>query len=109
MMQRRMKVLESNKRIHRFPRYPDAADIAELAKRIWKKPRFTVKQEEDYTEFNVRFKFSIPEKIRERQPASYTLLFELNNMNWKRALRKGYSKAYYGSDRVPQLLNARPK
>lgn len=106
MMQRPMKAHESGKTIQRFGRYPDDINIASLAKQIWKKPKFSVKQEENYTDFNFRFKFSIPEKIREQELASYMLLFELNEMDWERALKMSYSKAYYGTDRVSQLAGS---
>lgn len=104
-MQGPAKTDASSKSRLRFPRYPNAADIARIAKQIWKKPRLTVKQKSGRTEFVFALDLDIAEKIRERQLASYMLLIHERKTSLKLALKKSYPKARYGSDRVPHLAD----
>jgi hypothetical protein len=91
--------------IQRFRRNPTASDVGELAKRIWKRPKFRVLQTSRATEFVFRLRFNIHKKIRKKQLASYLLLFKRygdrrNQKTLRRALKQAYRSGHYASVRL---------
>jgi hypothetical protein len=93
----------SGERTRRFPRYPKADDIGELVKVFWERPKFSVRETSNKTEFVFTVAFNVRNRIRRRQLASYMLLFEENQNGLKPALLRAFETAIYGTDRVRDL------
>lgn len=89
--------------IPRFPRSPTAEYIGNLAKKIWKRPKFRVKQTSDSTEFIFSLTFNVIKKIKKRELASYYLLFDPKRTDLTKALVQAYKKSYSGSKKVRKL------
>jgi hypothetical protein len=80
--------------IQRFPRYPTAGDIGNMAKRIWKRPKFKFRQTHDSTEFIFTLPFNVPKKIKKKAPALYYLLFDPKRTPFGKILVQAYRAAY---------------
>lgn len=89
--------------IQRFPRYPTADDIGNLAKKIWKRPKFRVRQTHDSTEFIFSLGFNVPKKIKDKEQPSYYLLFDPKRTAFGKALIQAYREAYSGKNKARDL------
>src|SRR5580658_421120 len=89
--------------IQRFSRYPFATDIGEMAKKMWKRPKFRVEENANETEFIFRLKFNIPRKIKKKEVAFHALLCDPNRTPLRRALKQAYRDASYGSENAEDL------
>lgn len=88
----------------RFPRLAEAKHIGQLAKRIWKKPRFDYQDDGKTTEFIFRLGFSIRKKIRRTEPAIWELLKE-GGPRWRESFIQAHRDAHRPDEkRVSNLI-----
>jgi hypothetical protein len=78
-------------------------DIGEVAKKIWRHPKFRAVDRIDGTKFIFSLGSSTLEKIKHLQPASFNMLFDAKPTDWERALKKAYRTTNYGKDSVKDL------
>jgi hypothetical protein len=82
-------------RIQRFPRIPELEHVGEMAKAIWKRPRFSARETAHSTEFKLKLGFSLRKRAKDESPAIHQMLFEDQRLNWSQELVKAYGAAKY--------------
>jgi hypothetical protein len=96
-----MKPKNDGKR--RFRRSPGPQDIGEVVKKIWKPPKFMIREKKNRTEFVFFIKFNIARKIKGVEPAVHRLLFGPGRPSFRRVVKQAWRRAYYGRERVRDL------
>ena len=91
--------------IKRFPTIPNAVSSGELTRRIWQSPKFFVQKPDNATAFVHQLPFRIPEKIRRRQVASFTMLFSSQAVDIKKEIEEAYGRAKYRGTPVARLID----
>ena len=89
----------------RFPRFPKGDDVGRVAKRIWKRTQFTVRQGQNLTEFIFFVDFNIPRKIKKTEPSVYLQLFGPERSSFKRVLKQAWRRGLYGQERIRDLVD----
>lgn len=79
----------------RYPRIPSAESSGELARRIWRSPKFVVRERHGVTEFVHQLPFFIPDKIRRTQIGTFNMLFASQAIDMKKEIENAYRKARY--------------
>lgn len=91
--------------VRRFPRIPTAEDVGQAMTEIWRTPEFLVRQTDSGTEFVFRLGFCVPERIREKELAVFTMLFSgSRSIDWERELQQAYARGEYKGTRLKSLL-----
>ncbi len=89
--------------VKRWPRYPGAETTGNLAKKIWKRPRFRVKLTSDSTQFVFSLKYDLRKKIKKKNSALYHVLFDPKRTSLSEALIQAYGTAKSGQNKARDL------
>jgi hypothetical protein len=89
----------------RFPRIPKSPDCGKVTRLIWKSPDFYVRPIDNSTEFVHRLGFLIPDRVREKQLASFMMLFSAQTIDICKELETAYRTATYKGMTVARLID----
>jgi hypothetical protein len=91
-------------RRRRFTRIPKSKDVGRTVRRAWKSPKFFVRPLKNATEFVHELPFNIPDRIRDKQLASFMALFPTQTVDVRKELEAAYKKATYKGTPVRRLI-----
>jgi len=94
-----------NTPIKRFPRIPKSPDCGKVTRLVWQTPEFEVRQPDNSTEFVHRLGFLVPERVRTKQVATFTMLFSTQTIDIKSELEGAYARASYKGIPVARLVD----
>jgi hypothetical protein len=94
-----------NTPIKRFPRIPKSFDCGKVTRLVWQTPEFEVRQTDNSTEFVHRLGFLVPERVRTKQVATFTMLFSTQTIDIKSELEGAYARASYKGIPVARLVD----
>ena len=76
-----------------------------VAKRIWKRAKFTVRQGHDRTEFIFFVNFNIARKIKKTELSVYLQLLGPQRSSFKKVLTQAWRRGLYGQERIRDLVD----